>query len=100
MCKSDVKGSSSPFTLDEFGVLLRSTPLFERLRRDDMDMQHYARMKEDQLSTEIIGLDERIAEFTEPENPDSRCVASYLKQLLKSKRSKLATLRYRRDSAN
>ena len=55
-----------------------------------MDMQHYARMKEDQLSTEIIGLDERIAEFTEPENPDSRCVASYLKQLLKSKRSKLA----------
>ena len=65
-----------------------------------MDMQHYARMKEHQLSIEITGLDERIAEFTEPENPDSRCVASYLKQLLKSKRSKLATLRYRRDGTN
>lgn len=65
-----------------------------------MDMQNYARMKEDQLSTEITGLDERIAEFTEPENPDSRCVASYLKQLVKSKRNKLATLRYRRDGAS
>ena len=65
-----------------------------------MDMQHYARIKEDQLSTEITGLDERIAEFTEPENPDSRCVASYLKQLVKSKRNKLATLRYRRDAAS
>ncbi len=65
-----------------------------------MDMQNYARMKENQLSVEITGLDERIAEFMEPENPGSRCVASYLKQLLKSKRSKLATLRYRRDSAN
>ena len=65
-----------------------------------MDMQNYARLKEDQLSTEIVGLDERIAEFTEPENPDTRCVASYLKQLVKSKRNKLATLRYRRDSTS
>ena len=62
-----------------------------------MDMQNYARMQEDQLSTEINGLDERIAEVTEPEDSDTRCVASYLKQLVKSKRNKLATLRYRRD---
>lgn len=62
-----------------------------------MAIQNYARLEENQLSTEIIGLDERIAEFTEPENSDARCVSSYLKQLVKSKRNKLATLRYRRD---
>ena len=65
-----------------------------------MEMQNYARIREDQLSTEIVGLDERIAEHAEPENSDSRCVASYLKQLVKSKRSKLATLRYRRDRSS
>ena len=65
-----------------------------------MDMQNYARIREDQLCTEITGLDERIAEYTEPENSDSRCIASYLKQLVKSKRNKLATLRYRRDRSS
>lgn len=61
-----------------------------------MDM--HTRLKEDQLSNEITGLDERLAEFSRPQHPENRCVASYLKQLAKSKRSKLATLRYRRDS--
>jgi hypothetical protein len=52
-------------------------------------------MREDQLSEEIFGLNERIAEVAETTSSDHRCVSSYLKQLVKSKRSKLATLRYR-----
>ncbi len=60
-----------------------------------MDMQNFARMRENQLSEEIFGLDERIAEVAETTSSDHRCVSSYLKQLVKSKRSKLATLRYR-----
>ena len=62
-----------------------------------MDMQSYARMREDQLSEEIFGLDERIAEVSNTHNSDHRCVSSYLKQLVKSKREKLAALRYQQS---
>ena len=65
-----------------------------------MDMQNYARMQEDQLAVEITGLNERLAQAIDPKCPNARCVSSYLKQLVKNKRNKLATLRYQRGRLN
>jgi len=62
-----------------------------------MTIRNYASQEENQLSTEITGLNERLAQFSQPETSDARCVSSYLKQLVKSKRDKLAALRYRRN---
>ena len=65
-----------------------------------MDIRNnYARLQEDQLLDEISGLDEKLANLDGPSDPDTRCVASYLRQLLKRKRNRLATLQYRREPA-
>ncbi len=64
-----------------------------------MDMQIYSRWQEDQLREEISGLNGRIAKNADKGDPEERCVHSYLKQLVKDKRDKLATLRYQRAHA-
>jgi len=58
-----------------------------------MEVQSYARMRENQLSDEILGVDECIAEVKDDSNSEQRCVSSYLKQLVKAKRAQLTTLR-------
>ena len=45
------------------------------------------------LSDVGTGLDERIAEVSNNSNSDQRCVSSYLKQLVKTKRQQLAALK-------
>ena len=62
-----------------------------------MEIHNYARVQEDQLVDEISGLNEKLANVTNPNNPQTRCVTSYLKQLVKRKRNRLATLQYRRN---
>jgi hypothetical protein len=64
-----------------------------------MDMQLYARQRETQLLKEISGLDGQLAEIRGVSDKSRRCVNSYLKQLMKSKRQKLAALRYQRSGS-
>ncbi len=61
-----------------------------------MDARNYSSAREAQLAQELSGLNHRLAETAQANSPHSRCVASYLKQLAKNKRDKLAALRYER----
>lgn len=63
-------------------------------------MQQIQRWTEDQLVKDIAGLNHRIAEADDRVDSDLRCVCSYLKQLVRDKRDKLATLRYQRRLAS
>ena len=56
----------------------------------------YSRLDEDRLTEEISSLDNRIAEVASAEAPETKRVLSYLKQFVRSRREKLATLLYQR----
>lgn len=60
-------------------------------------MQALIRTTEEELTRDISGLNNRIEEIGESEDVPSRRAASFLKQVLKHKMDKRATLRYRRD---
>lgn len=64
-----------------------------------MDVHTNSHWQEDLLREEISGLNSRLAQATDKGDPQERCVSAYLKQLVKNKRDKLATLRYRRVHA-
>jgi len=56
-------------------------------------MQNYARWTEDRLSQEIDRLGSRIAEISKLSDRRSRHAVSYMRQLLKEKKDKLALLK-------
>ena len=60
-------------------------------------MQMIIRSTEDQLTSEIHGLSSQLEELNEPENLGARRAASFLRQVIKSKVDKRATLRFQRD---
>ena len=57
-------------------------------------MNTMIRCSEEQLSREIEGLEHRLAELEAPGDLASRRAASFLRQVLKSKLEKRATLRH------
>lgn len=61
-----------------------------------MYAQTYSRLDEERLTDEISNLDSRIAETNSAADLETKCVLSYLKQLLRNKRRNLATVRYQR----
>ena len=87
------EGSSSPLPEAPEVLVTSTSALRGTIGSENMEMQSYARMRENQLSDEILGLDERIAEVEDGSNSEQRCVSLCLKQLVKSKRAQLATRR-------
>ena len=57
------------------------------------------RFTEEELRRDISGLDQQISEVTNPDDVSSRRVLSFLKQIVKDKRDKLATLRYYKSNS-
>lgn len=60
-------------------------------------MQALIRTTEEELSKDISGLNDRLEEIGDSEDVPSRRAASFLKQVLKHKIDKRATLRYRKS---
>ena len=59
-------------------------------------MQTIIRSTEEQLSREISGLSVQLEALNEPSDLGARRAASFLRQVLKSKEEKRATLRFQR----
>lgn len=55
------------------------------------------RFTEDELRRDINGLDDQIQDTAKPDDVNTKRVNSFLKQIAKDKRDKLATLRYRKS---